>query len=387
MSINKYYKNNKPVRDKEGRLGYRVRVSYTDLNGNYKQAEKIVFGLAEAQMTERQLMVDYKERKDGVLKNRLTVNELIDEYLSYHSIEVKETSLDSTAKVLRLRVRPYLGECRLDKLTQKRLAEWKITISGLNLSDRTKQGAYSIFVALLNYAVKMQYIPKNPLSVLGNFKKSSNAEEKPQKLRYYTVEQFQKFITVAQKHCKTVNDWGFYMFFLLAFFTGCRKGELNALRWSDIEGNVIHVRRQIAQKLKGIKDKETTTKTSASNRDLQVPPQIVEKLKEHKERQKKAAGDLFTEDFRVCGGVGTLRDTTIDKRNRQYAEEAGLPHITIHEYRHSHASLLANNNINIQEVARRLGHSNVNMTWQIYSHLYPSQEEKALEILKDIELD
>lgn len=191
---------------------------------------------------------------------------------------------------------------------------------------------------------------------------------------------------MQKNHCKTLDDWGFYIFFLLAFFTGCRKGELNALKWSDIEGNVIHIRRQISQKLKGIPDSETTPKSKSSNRDLQIPQHVVKKLAEHKKRQQDAAGDLFTEDFRVCGGIGTLRDTTIDKRNRQYAKEAGLPHITIHEYRHSHASLLANNNISIQEIARRLGRSNVELTWKVYSHLYPNQEEKALEVLNDIDI-
>jgi len=115
-------------------------------------------------------------------------------------------------KTLRLRVQPYLGECRLDKLTQPRLAKWKVAIGKQNLSDATKKNAYSIFVALLNYAVKMQYIPKNPLAVLRNFKDSSDVSKQPQKLRYYTSEQFQKYIATARKHCSTVTDWGFYVF-------------------------------------------------------------------------------------------------------------------------------------------------------------------------------
>ncbi len=82
-----------------------------------------------------------------------------------------------------------------------------------------------------------------------------------------------------------------------------------------------------------------------------------------------------------------MRDTTIDKKNRQFADEADLPRITIHKFRHSHASLLINNGIVIQEVSRRLGHSTVEQTWNVYSHLYPNQEEKALEILNIIEVE
>ena len=74
------------------------------------------------------------------------------------------------------------------------------------------------------------------------------------------------------------------------------------------------------------------------------------------------------------------------KRNTQYANAAGLPHIRIHDFRHTHASLLVNEGINIQEIARRLGHSKVEQTWNTYSHLYPREEERAVAILDGIVL-
>lgn len=376
---------NKINKKKNGLQGYRVRVNYTDINGNPKQVERTVYGLSEATLREQQLIEEYAKNKI-TSKSKMTLSELIGEYSEYHAMESKRSSHDTVMKVIRLRIVPYLGDCKLDKLTQPRLAEWKVNISKEKLSDGTKKHAYSIFVALLNYAVKMEYIPKNPLAVLGNFKDSSEISELPEKLRYYTIEQFQKYIVVAKKHCNTINDWGFYVFFNLAFFTGARKGELNALRWSDLENNVLHIRRQLTQKLKG-SDVETTPKTKSSIRDLQLPKPMMKILEEHKKRQQEAAPLQFSDEFRICGGEKPLRDTTIDKHNRAFANEAELPHISIHEFRHSHASLLANNNINIQEVARRLGHSNVEITWKTYSHLYPSQEEKALEILNQIAID
>ena len=105
-------------------------------------------------------------------------------------------------------------------------------------------------------------------------------------------------------------------------------------------------------------------------------------LKEHKERHQTEK--RFTGDFRVCGGYSTLRDSSIENKNKQYAAEAELPHIRIHDFRHSHASLLANEGINIQEIARRLGHAKIEMTWNTYSHLYPREEERAVKILESI---
>ena len=69
------------------------------------------------------------------------------------------------------------------------------------------------------------------------------------------------------------------------------------------------------------------------------------------------------------------------------AAAAGLPHIRIHDFRHTHATLLANEGINIQEIARRLGHSNVEQTWNTYSHLYPREEERAVAILDSLRFD
>ena len=109
---------------------------------------------------------------------------------------------------------------------------------------------------------------------------------------------------------------------------------------------------------------------------------MIEALNEQRNRQKQGA--LWSEHFRVCGGEECLRDTTIEKANMRFSTAAGLKHISVHEFRHSHATLLANAGINIQEVARRLGHSDVKETWQTYAHLYPSEADRALSVLNDI---
>ena len=277
-----------------------------------------------------------------------------------------------------------MGDVRLDRLTQPVLAGWKNDIAASKLSIRTKQNAYATFSALLNYAVKMEYIPKNPLTVLGNFKDAETVDKPEEKLQYYTSEQFQKFIAMAKEKAVTVTDWGYYVFFCVAFYIGARKGEINALKWSDIDGNTMHIRRSIAQKLKG-GDVEGPPKNKSSYRDLQIPEPLMAVLAEHKARQKKAS-QLFSEDYRICGGERPLRDTSIENKNKAFSSSAGLPHIRIHDFRHTHASLLVNEGINIQEIARRLGHSDVQMTWNTYSHLYPREEERAVEILNKIKL-
>lgn len=157
---------------------------------------------------------------------------------------------------------------------------------------------------------------------------------------------------------------------------------MNALRWKNIENGLIYVREGVTQKLKG-GDRKLPPKNRPSYRILQIPLPLEKVLNEQYERYKNVDG--FSEEWFVCGGERCLRDTTIENKNKMYGEKAGLKHIKIHGFRHSHVSVLANARINIQEIARRLGHSKIEMTWNTYSHLYPKEEELAVEVLNNIE--
>lgn len=373
---------NKVNKKRDGLQGYRVRVNYTDMDGNPRQVERTAYGLAEAQTMEQRLIAEYKDKKETV-KSKMTVQQLCDEYEKYHAMETRKSSHENAMKILQIRVLPVLGKFKLNKLSQQVLSQWKMDVNNQDILIGTKQNAYKTFSALLNYAVKMEYIPQNPLTKLGNFKDANVINKPADKLHYYTSEQFLKYIAEAETAAHTVIDWGYYVFFNIAFYTGARKGEINALKWSDIEENKMHIRRSIAQKLKG-GDVETPPKNKSSYRDLIMPEPLMKVLAEHKDRQRAAAGEHFSEDYRICGGERPLRDTSIENKNKAFAKAADLPHIRIHDFRHTHASLLVNEGINIQEIARRLGHSDVQMTWNTYSHLYPEEESRAVEILNKI---
>lgn len=189
---------NKIDKKKNGLQGYRVRINYTDMNGNPRQVERTAYGLAEANLLEKQLVAEFKDKKQSTI-SKMTVQQLCNEYSEYHSHEIRKTSYDSAMKIIRLRILPTMADVRLDKLSQSRLAQWKNEIAATHLSIVTKQNAYAAFVSLLNYAVKMEYIPKNPLTALGNFRDANSADKPADKLHYYTAEQFLKYIAVAKK--------------------------------------------------------------------------------------------------------------------------------------------------------------------------------------------
>ncbi len=365
------YKTGK--KNKDGVTQYRVTYNYTDNNGKYKQKTKCVYGLAEAKSAEMQLKIC---ANDSTVDSKMTVKQLYEEYIAYKKSEVRTTSLEKTKSILNREILPIFATEKITKLNLPMLQKWKNDVSQKNLSIVTKKNIYGEFRALLNYAVRMEYMPKNPLVTIGNFKEVYF--EKPQdRLHYYTSEQFKKFITAAEE-----DDYCYYVFFNIAFYTGMRKGEINALKWSDVEDNIIHVRRSVAQKVKGQSIIETPPKNKTSYRDIQIPSVLVDILNKQKLLQSKEK--RFSDDFRVCGGISCISDTALSNKNIEFSKKAKLETIRIHDFRHSHASLLVNNGINIQEVARRLGHSKIEITWNTYSHLYPKEEERALQVLENL---
>ena len=106
-------------------------------------------------------------------------------------------------------------------------------------------------------------------------------------------------------------------------------------------------------------------------------------MRQKTEMQKNPS---FSDEFFVCGGAELISDFAIQYHHERFVAASGLPYIRIHDFRHSHASLLINEGISIQEIARRLGHSNVELTWRVYAHLYPREEDRALKVLNALNL-
>lgn len=364
---------------KDGLQKYRVRINYTDQHGGQKQIDRVAYGAENAKALEYALNQEVKSQAHT--SSSMTVGGLYEEYLSAKRHEVRESTLLKAAQVLRLHILPTLQDCRLQKLNVQLLQKWKMDIEGKGLSVTMRNNIYGAFRSMLNYAVKMEYVPSNPLNKIGNFKDAYAAKKE---MDFYTPDEFKLYISAAKKQAeeKGFYEWNYYVFFCIAFYTGLRKGEIHALKWTDIDHHILHVRRSICQKLKGA-DRETPPKNKTSVRDLQLPSPLINILNDHYSRYH--AVDGFSADWRVCGGPTCLRDTSVNNRNLLYSGLAGLKTIRIHDFRHSHASLLANEGINIQEIARRLGHAKIEITWNTYAHLYPREEERAVSILNKIE--
>jgi integrase len=384
-------------KNKDGLQGYNVRVNYTDNNGKARQLTRTAYGKEAATELLHKLTAEKKSNGGDAPAKKMTLQQLFDEYINGKQYEVREISLRKSRYGLEFHVLPTLKDVRVDRLSVKHLQDWKLsmeqkTATGheTKLSLNTKKLVYSELRAMLNYAVKMDYMTANPLKKIGNFTDTAGIKKE---MQYYTESEFKQYISAARAYAEDretthgdLSGWDYYVFFNIAFYCGLRKGEMYALKWSDLTASHLSVKRSISQNVKKGKgneekgiDKETAPKSKKSIRTLQMPLPLIKILDEHKGRQAQLKD--FSDDFRVCGGYACLRDNRVRDKNALFAELAGLKRIVIHEFRHSHVSVLANAGINIQEISRRLGHAKIEMTWGTYSHLYPQEEEKAVDIL------
>ena len=363
---------------------YHVRINYTNSLGKPKQIQRTAYGIESAKEIEQKLI---NSVNNETITENMTVQQLYDDYIESKEHEVRETSIDKTKTVLTLHVLPILRKYKLDKLSIRVLENWKREIEKKGLKIRTRRNIYSEFRTMLNYAVKMEYIPKNPLTKVGNFKAPLEIKEE---MKFYTPEEFQKFIKEAKKYAEvsensgSLYEWNYYVFFCIAFYMGMRKGEIYALQWTDIkEDNLLSITKSLNQKMEG-NNLVTAPKNASSIRTIEIPKPLVVVLNEHKKRCQQF--ENYSESNYICGGKRPVRDSTVQNMNKKFAEEAGVKHIRLHDFRHSHASLLANEGINIQEIARRLGHTNTEITLKTYSHLYPRESERAIGVLDNLNI-
>jgi integrase len=162
-----------------------------------------------------------------------------------------------------------------------------------------------------------------------------------------------------------LKGWRYETIALVSLFTGMRLGEVLALRWDrvDLDRGVIQVREALEQtKARGIRFKRP--KSKAGRRDITMPDALVEAMREHRKavlelRLQLGAGKL-TDDALVFADLEgqPLRPNTISPGWASFAESAGVPEVTFHGLRHTHASQLIDAGVDIVTISKRLGHAN-----------------------------
>ena len=226
-------------------------------------------------------------------------------------------------------------------------------------------------VSILNYAVNFYNLDKNIASKVGNFAKGNYIP----KVDFWTYEEFKQFISV-------VDDNLYSTLFKTLYFTGIRLGECLALNWNDFNGSYIYVNKTIAKEKDNGNFIINSPKTRNSIRKIQLDIETINLLNKLKEYYKSSTN--FSENWFIFGGPYPLSQSTIGRKKNEYCELANVKKIRIHDFRHSHATLLLSMGVPITVISKRLGHSDITMTLNTYSHLIPEDEYKAVNMLNNL---
>jgi integrase len=279
--------------------------------------------------------------------------------------------------MIRRHLLPGLGHHTLQKLSPQHLHAFYSKELKAGLSPTTVASYHKLLHLALDKAVEWNLIARNVCDL------TSPPRTKRYEFLPLNAEQVQQFLTTAEGHRLEA-------LFVLALATGMRRGELLALKWQDINftAGTLQVRRVLAHVPAKYAGKggfvEAEPKTERSRRTIVIAPFALEKLKEHRVQQaeaKRKAGSLWQEhDLVFSTTIGTHLSSSRDffEQFKKLLKKAKLPDVRFHDLRHSAATLLLSLEVHPKIVQEILGHSQISVTMDIYSHALPTMQHGAI---------
>lgn len=307
-------------------------------------------------------------------------NQTLEQYITrwYEDVQkydVRETTFVRNRSILSKHIIPSLGHIQLKKLSAHHIQRFYASLLSKGMRPGSIKSIHSLLRKALKNAVRLKLVSSNVCDHIDP-PRDKDRREIAQAL---TAEQ-------ALQLLNTSKDHALEPLIVLALIIGLRHGEIMALRWQDIsfETKSLRVQRTVTR-LWGQGYVETPPKTGKSKREIILPQYVIDVLLKHKLRQgevKLQAGTLWEENNLVFSNTrGKYQDVAHTfRRFRKLLDQAGLPHIRIHDLRHSAASLL----ILVLKmppklVQEMLGHSSVGMTLDLYTHVDKSQQRKMMD--------
>lgn len=311
----------------------------------------------EATIAESEKRVELE--KFGQLEKRIKLDAFCELYLS--DLEKRESTptFEKATFIINKYILAILQNKYLDQYTTRDISDWQNEILSLDLSDTYTHVIDARMRALFNHAVKFSTLHKSPCVGLKSLGKQNRDIKE---YAVWTIDDWRKITDFGNIEVET--------FLSIMFFTGMRFGEIMGLQWQDVDtlNNVITMDKQRRKNGDVI-----STKTGAKidyniNEKLSI---LINKYKDSIiEKQKKT-------DFLFC----MSREFYVRAKDR-LEKKYNLPHIRMHDLRHSHATLLINNDINIHVIAERLGHSSTKTTERVYAHLYEEKKKEVVDLLE-----
>ncbi len=288
--------------------------------------------------------------------------------------------------LMKCHIIPAVGKINLQELKSVHIQRFYNDLFNSGMAYVTRKHVHAVFNQALKCAVNEGIIEKNV--ALNTIKHKDTTPTK--EVEVFTPQEQLKIIN-------SVDISPIPVLVRLALGTGCRLGELLALSWDDIDfdQNIIHIRHGLTKGNQFSEDGKDvigsiptigTLKTQKSKRDIPIADSTAQMLRKYKLCQKSFIKDksIIPNYVFLTSKGGFWKETCVRKKYQLFLENIGVPYHKFHALRHTYATRLLENDVHPKVAQELLGHTNVSVTMDIYSHVLPEVKREAMDRISEI---
>ena len=363
---------------KDGRWEGRYTAGHDPITG--KQIFKNVLGKTQAEVKDKlNTALEELKRIDVIVSDQMTTGEWLDTWLEHYAKPVmRATTYNNYETLIRLHIKPYIGEVKLNKLTTLQIQKLynKLLSDGRfdrpeardkpkGLSSKTVRNIHTVIHSACEKAIVERLLAVNPTKGCRLPKKERT------EMKVLPPEKLADFFREAK-------ETGVFELYYLDLSTGLRRGELLGLKWSDIdfEKRTLEVKRQI-QRVNGV-IQETAPKTNNAYRKILLSSETIEILKAYKEQQTIQSEYVFPSP---TGEI--MEPDSARKMLKRVLQRAGSDELRFHDLRHTFATLALQNGVDVKTLSGILGHYSAGFTLDTYAHVTTQMQEEAANKMGD----
>ena len=346
--------------------------------------KKSFYGNSEKEVSKK--LKEFKLKLAGGVSQhkKVSYSDFMQTWLDRKKLQVKEQSYHRIESTYKVHIEPAIGYFVIDKIDSKLIQDELINEKIKSLSHSSVKKIYDVLNSSFKYARSTGYLISNPVDLVVLPQKTHVVFEKNKKtsggnLEILTNDEVKRFTEAALAvHSNGEPVYPNGRMFLLMLYTGLRVGEASALRWCDfdetshyltVSSNIIRTKDEEG---KAVFKYQKSVKTKSSHRILKLNQQALDTIS-----PLKKSGYIF------CNRHGeVLRPRNIQNTLDAILQRAGIPHKSTHVFRHTFASKLFEQGVDVKIVSELLGHSSVSFTYNIYITLIQKQKVQAIESIK-----
>lgn len=388
--------------------GWRVSVSYKDSMGKYRKKTAIAKSKKEALLLESSI----KARRSEEPVIDIYFNAVALDFIETAKREKRLTTAGFYIKQINNHILPFFDKMKFSSITRQTILDWKDYVikegntknpdTGYSLN--TLKHCYQALHAIFKHATRTFGIKNDSIDRVENFAPNPNAideDNEEEKFAYWKPEEFKTWLKTCErmieenkkkKRAPVKTYEATKILCALCCLAGLRKGEANALLVRDFHDGdkpYLDIRKSVSQQLGKLHKGYlyTPPKNKTSVRKVPVCDELAVMLRNHINEYLKHIPNCVIDNLYLTYGLKPLPNSNARTIKNKIEKEANIPHVHIHQLRHSFITMLLMNGVNVSVVAKLGGHATTKMTYSIYCHLYPETGEEAIHKLDKILAD